>query len=596
MLMKSAFLGAMLASLTLFADATNLSEFRTARFGLFVHWGLYSVLGGRWRGERMEYIGEWIQSRYRIPNAEYGAMADKFNPTGFDAEAWVREAKDAGMEYLVFTSKHHEGFSMFDTQVDDYSIVKATPYRHDVLKDLSDACARNGMRFGFYYSQCLDWHEFDAADVVEMRGTNKGMDWGNSWDWPDASKKDFGRYLTAKVYPQLRELLTNYGEVFSIWFDCSMGMTKDQARELREFVRSLQPKAIVNGRIGHGLGDYGSLGDNQIVAGKSRTPVEAPVTLNDTWGFKFDDHNWKSASEIACMLAGTIACDANLLLNIGPQPDGRFPEEARTVLAKLASWRKRTGFVIKGASPNPFPQNFPWGWCSVTPDHVLQFVIRPECARQTVRIAGLRNEVLSSSVPYSQKDCALELNLPRSDDDMPRVVRVALGATPRIDSIPTVQDGPLILLPESAALRPGTAKEEKAFVGAAAERIGTGGLRLSDAGTITAWHHTGDRMQWKIRFAEPGIYKVVLTTVSTLHGGKWIGNRRIALVCDDCHVEKELTLDRNLESPIYAKGETDLGCFEVDQAKVCSVSIETLEAQVPCNLMDVDNLRVEKVK
>lgn len=147
-----------------------------------------------------------------------------------------------------------------------------------------------------------------------------------------------------------------------------------------------------------------------------------------------------------------------------------------------------------------------------------------------MRIAGFRNEVLSSSVPYSQKDFALELNLPRSDDDMPRVVRVALGATPRIDSIPTVQDGPLILLPESAALRPGAAKEENAFVGAAAERIGTGRLRLSDAGTITARHHTGDRMQWKIRFAEPGIYKVVLTTVSLLHGGKWIGNRRIALV------------------------------------------------------------------
>ena len=289
---------AVLTTCALVAEAggnQNKDEFRRARFGLFVHWGLYAQAGGRWKGQTMDYIGEWLQSRFRIPNVEYSALAKEFNPVSCNPEAWVRAAKDAGMSYIVLTAKHHEGFAMFKSEASDFNVVDATPFKRDVFAELAAACRKHGVKVCFYYSQCLDWHEPDAADVVESRGGNFGMDWGNSWDWPDASKKDMERYLQGKVYPQLKELLTKYGDVFYVWFDTPFGMTAEQTRALREYVRKLSPNTLVNSRIGCGFGDVGSMGDNREFAGRAKGLQESPITLNDTWGFKWDDHNWKSA-------------------------------------------------------------------------------------------------------------------------------------------------------------------------------------------------------------------------------------------------------------------------------------------------------------
>lgn len=190
------------------------------------------------------------------------------------------------MTYVVLTTKHHEGFSLFASRASDFNVVDATPFGRDVFAELAAACRRHGLKVCLYYSQCLDWHELDAADDVACRRGNFGMDWGNAWDWPDASKKDITRYLKNKVYPQLKELLTNYGEIFYIWFDCPFGLTKEQTVELREYVRTLQPNTLVSSRIGYGLGDFGTFGDNQMVADRTTFPIEVAMTLNDTWGLK----------------------------------------------------------------------------------------------------------------------------------------------------------------------------------------------------------------------------------------------------------------------------------------------------------------------
>lgn len=220
--MTFAALAALMGVVASAATEADIAAFREARFGMFIHWGLYSQLGGRWKGQKMDYIGEWIQSRYRIPNAEYAQLAKEFNPVKFDADEWVRQAKGAGMEYVVFTVKHHEGFSMYATKVSDFNIVEATPFKRDVFGELVAACRRHGLKVGIYYSQSLDWHERDAADPLPTEKgrrsslANHGMSWGNNWDWPDSSQKDIGKYLKAKVYPQLKEILTNYGEIFVI--------------------------------------------------------------------------------------------------------------------------------------------------------------------------------------------------------------------------------------------------------------------------------------------------------------------------------------------------------------------------------------------
>src|SRR5215472_7747177 len=219
----------------------KMKWFREAKFGLFIHWGLYSIPAGEWKGQPIAGIGEWIMNRAKIPVTEYEQLATQFNPVKFDAEAWVQMAQDAGMKYIVITSKHHDGFAMYHSAVTKYNIYDATPFHRDPLKELAAACARHSIRFGFYYSQSQDWHEPNGA--------------GNTWDFGPDDKKDFDQYLRDKALPQTREILTQYGPLGMIWFDTPRLMTEQRARQFTDMVRELQPNCLINGRLG-GKGDY----------------------------------------------------------------------------------------------------------------------------------------------------------------------------------------------------------------------------------------------------------------------------------------------------------------------------------------------------
>ena len=369
--------------------------FRQRRFGIFLHWGLYALPGGRWKGETMDYIGEWLQSRFRIPNREYARLAEQFNPVRFNAEEWIQAIKAAGANYIVYTAKHHDGFAMYDSRVSDFNIVHATPFGRDPLKELAAACRRHDIALGIYYSHHLDWQEFDGGDPGPDHPKNlNGMSWGNDWDYPEYEKKKFDRYFESKALPQVTELLTEYGPVAELWCDCFLNISRKHSEKLRSLVKKLQPECLINSRIGNGCGDFESLGDNQVMNARADKPVESPVTLNDTWGFKYDDHNWKSPEAIAVRLASLAGRDANILLNIGPGPDGAFPMEAIKVLSGLARWHIENPDVIAGSAPNPFPQEFSWGYCTATGNQ-LNFFVRdwqPE-----LRIEGIRNRVLSAS-------------------------------------------------------------------------------------------------------------------------------------------------------------------------------------------------------
>ncbi|MDW7659434.1 MAG: alpha-L-fucosidase, partial [Bacillota bacterium] len=300
----------------------SIENFYDARFGLFIHWGLYSLLAGEWQGKRMDDIGEWIMSYHKIPIAEYEKLAERFNPTAFDAEAIVTMAKKAGMQYLVITSKHHEGFALFRSKADPYNVVDATPFGRDIIAELALACRRHDMKFGLYYSQALDWHERNAGGWDDPAYTQARRPWGNIWDFPDPAGKDFEEYFSRKVLPQVTELLTRYGDIFLLWFDTPRTITTEQSKRLYDLVKSLQPNCLVNSRIGNGLGDYASLGDNQLPAIPLAVPSESPVTLNDTWGYKYYDHEWKDSRNIIDKLIRLAAKNANFLLNIGPRGDG----------------------------------------------------------------------------------------------------------------------------------------------------------------------------------------------------------------------------------------------------------------------------------
>jgi len=317
---------------------TSRDWFKQAKFGMMVHWGLYSLPAGEWKGRRMPFVGEWAQSYFRIPNAEYGALTDAFNPILFDADAWVELALAAGMQYLVVTSKHHDGFGMYRSHVDSYNIVDATPFKRDVIGELAEACCKHGLKLGLYYSQELDWHEPHGGGYRSGR-TNCGcMSWTNDWDFPDNDSKDFTHCFEGKIKPQVEEILQNYGELCLIWFDTPGVITPEQSTKLFQLVKKHQPECLVNTRIGNGLGDYRSMGDNEVPdAFFGEELVETAATLNDTWGYKSFDQNWKPAKDVLRIKNHLNERGVNYLLNVGPDALGRIPAPSVEILRQVGS-------------------------------------------------------------------------------------------------------------------------------------------------------------------------------------------------------------------------------------------------------------------
>lgn len=328
----------------------RLKWFREARFGMFIHWGLYAQAGGEWNGKPVgneHNFGEWMMYDARIPIAEYATLASKFNPVNYNAEKWVLAAKTAGMKYVVITTKHHEGFAMFKTNASPFNIIDATPYKHDPMKELAVACRKHGMKLGFYYSQNLDWHHPGGG--------------GNDWD--KTHEGDADQYVDKIVIPQVREILSNYGDIAVIWWDIPGGaINKARADRILKTVMELQPKIIMNNRLG---GDY--WGDTETpeqfipATGFSGRDWETCMTMNGTWGFKKNDHNWKSVETIVQMLCDISSKGGNYLLNVGPTDKGEIPQESLDRLVEVGKWMKVNGEAIYGTSASPFPQGVPWG-------------------------------------------------------------------------------------------------------------------------------------------------------------------------------------------------------------------------------------------
>ena len=300
-----------------------------ARFGLFIHWGLYAVPAGEWKGQQINGIGEWIMNRAKIPVAEYEQLAPQFNPVKFDADKIVKMAKDAGMKYIVITSKHHDGFAMFGSKTDKYNIVDATPFKRDPLKELAAACQKEGMQAVLLLL---------AGPGLARSGRRR-----EHLVFPDDGKKDFAKYFEAKCMPQVKELLTQLRPIGLIWFDTPQ---PDHEGAKRRACRPGAPAAadcLVSGRVGHGVGDYDSAGDNQISMGTRKRDWETPVTLNDTWGYKKNDNNWKTTTVLVRQLAQVAGRGGNYLLNVGPTAEGVVPQPSVDRLAEVGQWMRANG-------------------------------------------------------------------------------------------------------------------------------------------------------------------------------------------------------------------------------------------------------------
>ena len=319
-----------------------------ARFGMFIHWGVYSVPAGVWDGTNVTRSGaEWIMNRGRISMADYEKLPAKFDPEKFNTEEWVNIAKNAGMKYIVITAKHHDGFAMFRSQASAFNIYDATPFHRDPLKELADACAKEGIKLGFYYSQAQDWNHPGGAAA------------GGHWD--PAQDGDMDKFIDDVDIPQIKELFTNYGKVAVIWWDTPIGMTPERAEKLLPLLQ-MQPDIISNNRLDSKkiTGDYGTP-ENKIPTNSLPGDWETCMTMNGTWGYRASDNKWKSTETLIHNLVDIASKGGNFLLNVGPTSEGLIPEPSVERLKEVGAWMKVNGEAIYGTTKSPLPWQPAWG-------------------------------------------------------------------------------------------------------------------------------------------------------------------------------------------------------------------------------------------
>ena len=412
----------------------RMQWWRDAKFGMFIHWGIYSIPAGEWDGKQISGLGEWIMEGAKIPVSEYESLAKQFNPVKFDADEFVRIAKDAGMKYIVITSKHHDGFCLWDSKVTDYDIIDATPFKRDILKELSKACKKQGIKLCFYHS-IMDWHHPDAQAPFYP-------------NYNDSSKSNpnFSRYVANYLKPQIKELINNYGPLGVLWFDGEWvkDWTEPMGKDMYNYVRALQPNIIINNRVGKGRkgmeglskedqeysGDFGTPEQQIPATGLPGVDWESCMTINGTWGYKSYDHNWKSSENLLQKLADIASKGGNFLLNVGPTSEGLIPEESVERLEAMGKWMKINSESIYGTTASPIGA-LPWGRCTAKPGklylHVFDWPTNDE-----LEVQGIKNKVTKAYLLADKKKTKLPI---QSENEDKIVISVPADAPDEINTV-----------------------------------------------------------------------------------------------------------------------------------------------------------------
>lgn len=423
--------------------------FTEARFGMFIHWGVYSGAEGIWKGEKLRNdndYAEWIFYRNRIARDEYITLLDRFDWERLDPEKWVLLAKRAGMKYVTITAKHHDGFALWDSQVSDYDVAEFTHPKRDIIQELAAACKKHGLKLGLYYSHWVDWEHPDG--------------WDHSKEIYGISAADYDRYWQEKVIPQMRELLTSYGEIGIIWFDMWIHhsltcVTKEQLLQLKGVIRELQPDCLVNSRLGLSMEedsdiDFKTLGDNQLGSKKEEFPWQSPATVAHSWGFHALEQQWKSTTTLLQSLIGNVSLNGNMMLNIGPRANGAVPYEIEQRLLAMGDWLSVNGESIYGSQAFDLDRDqHDWGkiTCRQSQDgttrlylHLYNWPLNRRLPLTGIQGAPLRAYLLAdpkkTTLPVTSLEALTLIELPEEQAD-PLVSVVVL----EYDHYPATVDG-----------------------------------------------------------------------------------------------------------------------------------------------------------
>lgn len=545
----------------------RMGWWREARFGMFIHWGVYAVPAGTYNGEQIPGIGEWIMLRAQIPVNEYRAYAKEFNPVKYDPEAWASLAKKAGMRYMVITSKHHDGFALFPSKVTEWDVADATPYGKDLIGPLAKAARAEGLHFGLYYSQAQDWNH--------PGGAKAGYEEGTGWD--DLQKGDFDEYLNQIAIPQLGEILSSYRPDI-LWWDTPRWMNEERADRLIPIIR-LVPGIITNNRLGGGyLGDTNTPEQHIPATGYPDRDWEVCMTMNNTWGYKSYDHNWKSTEDLIQKLCDIVSKGGNFLLNVGPTAEGLIPQASIDRLEQIGAWMDMNGESIYGTTASPFFR-LTWGRCTkkIKPDgatlylHVFDWPDNgilpvPGLKNMPESVQLLQNGKMLKAKQMKGKDPGIVIEVPKqAPDPIVSVIRLEIAGDLNVEAIMPKQanDGKVKLDPDFADLN---------------NRLGSH-LRLekeNEKTHIGNWDNSGAWVSWTFRIDTPGSYKIQAEIAS----------------------EKSNSIKWNMgvqsESDVSVKGTKGLDDYQIRDLGILEISgpgIQTLEIRPDMNDWNQMNMR-----
>lgn len=471
----------------------RMQWWRDARFGMFIHWGVYAVPAGAYNGHTG--YGEWIMYEANIPVDIYRGFAKQFNPVEYSPEEWVLMAKKTGMKYIVITSKHHEGFALFDSAVTDWDVVDATPYGKDLIKPLAEACRKHGMKFGFYYSQSQDWNHPGG-------GAYKAK-------WDKRQEGDFTKYINEIAIPQVRELLTKYGKIDIFWWDTPSNMTPETAAPLFALVHELQPGIVTNDRLGGGFPGDSATPEQFIPStgyGEGRD-WEVCMTLNNIWGYSAYDKNWKTPETVIKNLVDIASKGGNYILNMGPRADGTIPDATVTCFQEVGNWMHINGDAIYGTTASPF-RRLAWGRCTkkVEADGVtlyLHVFDGPE--NNTLFLPGLKNEIVSANTMFNpvkvqttNAEEGVYVKVPGmqvGNLERPMVIALKLKGILQVEPMCfSYKPSPNFDIPVTDADLQGNLNVERA---------------ADNIDNIGYWTHTEDYLEWNFKVSETGKYEIV---------------------------------------------------------------------------------------